>query len=53
LADSLIGLLRAKGLNVATELIPAAPFYSAEGYHQDYYDIKGGTPYCHGYRPLF
>lgn len=53
LAESLIGLLRAKGLNVATELIPAAPFYSAEGYHQDYYDIKGGTPYCHGYRPLF
>ncbi|MGA1363660.1 MAG: peptide-methionine (S)-S-oxide reductase MsrA [Schleiferiaceae bacterium] len=51
LAASLIDLLRAKGLNVATELLPAAPFYSAEGYHQDYYDLKGGTPYCHGYRP--
>jgi len=52
-AEKLIALLRAKGYPVATELLPAAPFYSAEGYHQDYYDNKGGTPYCHGYRPLF
>ena len=53
LTQSLIGLLTAKGLNVATEVLPAQAFYSAEGYHQDYYDIKGGTPYCHGYRKLF
>ncbi|MEY4477921.1 MAG: hypothetical protein RL276_226 [Bacteroidota bacterium] len=52
-AAELIALLRAKGYDVATELLPAAPFYSAEGYHQDYYDLKGGTPYCHGYRKLF
>ena len=53
LTQSLIGLLTAKGLNVATEVLPAQAFYSAEGYHQDYYDVKGGTPYCHGYRKLF
>ncbi len=53
LTQSLIGLLTAKGLKVATEVLPAQAFYSAEGYHQDYYDNKGGTPYCHGYRKLF
>jgi peptide methionine sulfoxide reductase msrA/msrB len=53
LTQSLIGLLTAKGLVVATEVLPAQAFYSAEGYHQDYYDVKGGTPYCHGYRKLF
>jgi len=53
LTQSLIGLLTAKGLEVATEVLPAQAFYSAEGYHQDYYDMKGGTPYCHGYRKLF
>jgi peptide methionine sulfoxide reductase msrA/msrB len=53
LTQSLIGLLTAKGFKVATEVLPAQAFYSAEGYHQDYYDIKGGTPYCHGYRKLF
>ena len=53
LTQSLIGLLTAKGLKVATEVLPAQAFYSAEGYHQDYYDLKGGTPYCHGYRKLF
>jgi peptide methionine sulfoxide reductase msrA/msrB len=53
LTQSLLGLLTAKGYKVATEVLPAQAFYSAEGYHQDYYDIKGGTPYCHGYRKLF
>lgn len=53
LTQSLIALLTAKGLKVATEVLPAQAFYSAEGYHQDYYDAKGGTPYCHGYRKLF
>ena len=53
LTQSLIGPLTAKGLDVATEVLPAQAFYSAEGYHQDYYDVKGGTPYCHGYRKLF
>ena len=44
-SEKLVGLLEAKGYDVATEILPAATFYSAENYHQDYYDNKGGTPY--------
>lgn len=53
IAEDLIGILEAKGLDIATEVKDAATFWNAEGYHQDYYDNKGGTPYCHGYRKLF
>ena len=52
-AQKLIMILEGKGMKIATSLLPEAPFYDAEGYHQDYYDNKGGTPYCHGYRKLF
>lgn len=45
----LIGLLKQKGIAVVTELKPAAEFWIAENYHQDYYDQKGQKPYCHGY----
>lgn len=31
---------------IVTELRPAAPFYSAEGYHHDYYGRNGQQPYC-------
>ena len=52
-AEELIAILRGKGYDVATEILPAAEFYTAENYHQDYYDNKGGTPYCHAPRKLF
>ncbi len=52
-AQRLKDLLIEKGYDVATEILPAAEFYSAENYHQDYYDNKGGTPYCHAPRKLF
>ena len=45
--NKLIGLLEKKGLKIATKVLEKAPFYKAEEYHQDYYDRKGGTPYCH------
>ncbi len=52
-AAKLIAILEAKGYDVATELIPASTFWEAELYHQDYYDNKGGTPYCHAYKKKF
>lgn len=53
IAQKLINILSAKGLSIATELKALDVFYAAESYHQDYYDNKGGSPYCHGYRALF
>lgn len=46
-ALEVIGILRAKGHTVNTELRPAAKFWEGEEYHQDYYDKTGGEPYCH------
>lgn len=31
---------------IVTEVVPAAKFYSAEGYHQDYFELNGRAPYC-------
>ena len=47
IAGKLIKMLEAKGLQVATEVLPAGPFYVAESYHQDYYTRTGKAPYCH------
>jgi peptide methionine sulfoxide reductase msrA/msrB len=45
--EKLIRVLEDKGLKIATKIIAKAPFYSAEAYHQDYYERKGTKPYCH------
>lgn len=45
--ERLIAQLEDKGYNVVTKLFAAPTFWEAEGYHQDYYRKKGGTPYCH------
>jgi len=45
--ERLIEILEGKGLKIATKVLPKTPFYSAEAYHQDYYERKGSKPYCH------
>ena len=45
--ERLIKVLEGKGFKIATKIKAKAPFYSAEAYHQDYYERKGSTPYCH------
>jgi peptide methionine sulfoxide reductase msrA/msrB len=51
--EKLIRELKEKGFKVVTEVKPASTFWKAENYHQDYYDNKGSTPYCHGYVKRF
>jgi peptide methionine sulfoxide reductase msrA/msrB len=46
-AEKLIKQLSDKGLKVATRVEPAAKFWRAETYHQNYYFMQGKTPYCH------
>ena len=47
ITEKLIKILKDKGLKVATELTKSDTFWEAEVYHQDYYQKKGGQPYCH------
>lgn len=52
-AEKLIAQLRQKGYKVATQVTPASTFWIAEDYHQNYYEHKGSTPYCHKYTKRF
>lgn len=51
--ETLVRKLIDQGLQVVTEINGADEFYLAEDYHQDYYDVKGGSPYCHSYTKRF
>jgi len=53
MVEKYIKILREKGYKPATLLKPAPEFWAAEDYHQEYYDKKNGTPYCHVYRKIF
>lgn len=46
-AETVMNLLRDKGYEVNTLLLPECPFWIGEEYHQMYYDKTGGEPYCH------
>jgi methionine-S-sulfoxide reductase len=45
--ESLIGKLRERGYDVATQVRPAGKFWIAEEYHQNYYVVHQKQPYCH------
>jgi peptide methionine sulfoxide reductase msrA/msrB len=52
-AEELLSLLRQKGYKPATKLTAAPKFWKAETYHQNYYQKKGGVPYCHIRKTIF
>lgn len=45
--------LETKGLPIATKILPVSIFWSAEEYHQDYYNKNRHEPYCHRYTKRF
>lgn len=47
IAEKLIKILEEKGMKIATKLLPAKKFWTAELYHQSYYTKNGKMPYCH------
>ncbi len=53
LVEKYIQILKDKGYKPATLLKPAPEFWAAEEYHQEYYDKKNGSPYCHIYKKIF
>ena len=53
IAHKYIELLSHKSYKVVTRIEPATTFYPAEEYHQQYYDKRSGTPYCHIYKKIF
>ncbi|MEI6753538.1 MAG: bifunctional methionine sulfoxide reductase B/A protein [Paludibacter sp.] len=53
MAGKYIKILTEKGYKVATQLRTAPEFWKAEEYHQEYYEKKHGSPYCHIYRKIF
>lgn len=46
-AETLMQILRKRGYQVVTHLLPVKTFWPAEDYHQDYYAKHRKLPYCH------
>ncbi len=47
ITNELVSILREKGHEVNTMIRPLTTFWTAENYHQNYYEHTGGSPYCH------
>ncbi len=45
--EAVIQILRDKGHEVNTLVLPLREFWIGEEYHQRYYEKSGGEPYCH------
>lgn len=52
-AHKLIDILKDKGYQVVTKVLPVSTFWKAEEYHQNYYDKNKQQPYCHVYKKKF
>ena len=52
-ASKLVEVLKHRGYKVVTQIVPADRFWTAEQYHQDYYQKTRKRPYCHVYRKIF
>ena len=53
ITEKLIGILKEKGFDVVTKILPTGEFWEAENYHQKYYEKNGHEPYCHFYTKRF
>ncbi len=53
IAEDLKLELYKKGYDIETEITKSSQFWEAENYHQNYYEAKNGTPYCHIYKKIF
>jgi len=47
IVETLIDQLKKLGYPIVSQLLPASIFYSAEAFHQNYYDRTAQLPYCH------